>query len=351
MTEVKCAVFLMVLTALWTSTRGEPRVSCAFKESCILPCLFQMGSDVVIHWIQMMDIPVHSYYHSEDQLARQNQRFMKRTSLFKDQISEGNASLQLTGVDFQDQGRYKCYTSTITGNKESFITLHVDAPVNKVNIEQVENRITCSSGGIYPEPELIWSTNPPSTLTLQNNTTVQQTEQQLYNISSLLILSDSVTDLDYICTVSTNRNKRRTTLLKSNSITSSSTEATISCTDSNSPSTSLIWRFNHSQIILTQTRAKDPTVSEEWRKLVKGVSDSGSLTLQGISSDKEGIYTCELIHAGEASARNTFLKVENSQGNTHFVIIGVVGLAVIVAVIILLLWFKRRKAQKNRNNL
>lgn len=70
--------------------------------------------------------PVHSYYHSEDQLSRQSERFKGRTSLFKDQISRGNASLQLTGVEVQDQGIYKCYTSTITGKEESFIDVHVE---------------------------------------------------------------------------------------------------------------------------------------------------------------------------------------------------------------------------------
>ncbi len=79
------------------------------------------------------------------------------------------------------------------------------------------------------------------------------------------------------------------------SISGSDTETTISCTSSDSPLTDLVWRFNHSQIILNQTRTNVPcTVSEEWRQQVKDVSESGSLTLQHLSSDQEGIYTCEL---------------------------------------------------------
>ena len=88
------------------------------------------------------------------------------------------------------------------------------APVHKVNIQQVENRISCSSDGIYPAPTITWSTDPPSNVILQNTTDVQQTEQQLYNISRSLMLSDSVTDQVYICTVSTRRNSRRATLNK-----------------------------------------------------------------------------------------------------------------------------------------
>ncbi|GLD54484.1 hemicentin-2-like isoform X1 [Lates japonicus] len=122
---------------------------------------------------------VHSFYRNQDQLGLQDQFFRNRTSLFKDQISRGNASLQLTGVEVQDQGRYRCYTSTVRGEESSFINLKVDAPVSKVKILRVENRISCSSEGIYPEPDLTWSTRPPSNLTLQNQTSIQQTEQQL----------------------------------------------------------------------------------------------------------------------------------------------------------------------------
>lgn len=82
------------------------------------------------------------------------------------------------------------------------------APVSKINLEQEGNRIICSSDGIYPEPKLTWSIEPPST------PTVHQTEQQLYNISSSLTLSDGVPDVVHTCTVTTRSNKRTATLLK-----------------------------------------------------------------------------------------------------------------------------------------
>uniref|UniRef100_A0A4W6BP59 Ig-like domain-containing protein n=1 Tax=Lates calcarifer TaxID=8187 RepID=A0A4W6BP59_LATCA len=168
-------------------------VSCVFMESCILPCSFQSRADPVIHWIQ----------ETEQYLlfGLQDQFFRNRTSLFKDQISRGNASLQLTGVEVQDQGRYRCYTQ------------HHERKGGVIH-QPERNRIICSSEGIYPEPDLTWSTRPPSNLTLQNQTSIQQTEQQLYNISSSLILSDSETDLIYICTISTRSNSRNTTWRK-----------------------------------------------------------------------------------------------------------------------------------------
>uniref|UniRef100_A0A3B4TZL4 Ig-like domain-containing protein n=1 Tax=Seriola dumerili TaxID=41447 RepID=A0A3B4TZL4_SERDU len=347
MTEVDCNLILVVVIFLGMShlSRGDSEVSCVFMESCILPCSFQGGTDVVIHWFQVTvgHLRVHSFYHNQDQLGHQVQRFRDRTSLFKDQISRGNASLQLTGVEVQDQGRYKCFTSVIRGNKDSFINLKVDAPVGEVDLQQVGNRITCSSEGIYPEPELTWSTSPPSNLNLQHKTTIQKTEQLLYNISSSLILSGS--DLGYSCTVSTRRNRKRATLWQLSAISSSHTEATIPCTASNTSLTgfSLTWRFNHSQIVLNQTRADVPSSgSEGWRQQVKGVSESGSLMLQNLSPHHEGTYTCELSDAEETLTTNTFLRIEESQIgalgksiNVPGITGGVIGGIVVIVIIAL----------------
>lgn len=79
-------------------------------------------------------------------------------------------------------------------------------------MNQVENRISCRSEGIYPEPQLTWSTSPPSNITFTNTTTVERTEQLLYNISSSQMLSAGVYDLLFICTISARRNRRRATL-------------------------------------------------------------------------------------------------------------------------------------------
>uniref|UniRef100_A0A665UUX1 Ig-like domain-containing protein n=1 Tax=Echeneis naucrates TaxID=173247 RepID=A0A665UUX1_ECHNA len=79
---------------------------------------------VQIHWTANGPV-VHSFYTDQDQLAHQNQNYRGRTSLFKDQISRGNASLQLREVKVQDEGRYRCYTSTMRGNQEAFVELRV----------------------------------------------------------------------------------------------------------------------------------------------------------------------------------------------------------------------------------
>ncbi|KAK2886745.1 hypothetical protein Q8A73_020691 [Channa argus] len=348
MTEIQVAAF-MVLASLWTLSRADADVSCVFMKSCILPCSFQPRSEEIIHWILTAgNRPVYSYYYNQDQLAHQNQNFKGRTSLFKEQISRGNASLQLTGVQVQDQGRYKCYTSTIRGNKETYINLRVDAPVSKIHIEQVGNRISCSSEGIYPEPELTWSINTTSPVSFRPNIKVQQTQQQLYRISSSLIFSDHVPDVDHSCSISTRRNSRRATRFKQTSINGSSSE-TIPCAISNQPITSFLWRFNHSQIIVENTGGTGRhSVSEEWRPYVKQVSDTGSLTLQDLTPDQGGIYTCEASDAEETRVSNTMLWLEKQRDTlSHSWIAGLIVAAVIVFVAVVgVLHYK--KPVKNR---
>ncbi|XP_035981038.1 LOW QUALITY PROTEIN: uncharacterized protein LOC110367291 [Fundulus heteroclitus] len=207
---------LFMIFLLSVSEAAETEVSCVLSESCTLPCQFPFGSEPLIHWFYVSDgeSVVHSYYKDQRPAGDQVQNFKGRTSLFQDQISRGNASLLLRRVKFQDEGEYKCYISTMRGFEESFINIKIEAPVSKVRINQEKNRIICSSEGIYPKPELTWSTEPPSNTALQITTTVQQTEEKLYSISSSLVVSDDDPYLTYSCTVSTQRSRKTALLVK-----------------------------------------------------------------------------------------------------------------------------------------
>ena len=78
---------------------------------------------------------------------------------------------------------------------------------------------------------------------------------------------------------------------------------------------SLIWRFNRNQIILTKPGPDVTcTVSEEWRQHVKNVSESGSLTLQDLTSHQEGKYTCELSNSEETYVTNIFIGIKKDKG-------------------------------------
>uniref|UniRef100_A0A3B5QX04 Ig-like domain-containing protein n=1 Tax=Xiphophorus maculatus TaxID=8083 RepID=A0A3B5QX04_XIPMA len=346
--KIKTIWFLtfLVFMSFWKiALLSDAEISCNFKQSCILPCSFQSYGEPILHWTQLesSELRVHSYYDNQDQLGPQNENFRGRTSLFQDQISRGNASLLLREVQLQDQGRYSCYISTIKGHEESIIRLSVDAPVSDIRIHQDGNRITCSSEGIYPQPELTWSTEPPSNTTLQNRTTVHQTEEKLYDISSSLTGPDG-SDRIYSCTIRTRRNQRRA-ILRQKSVIVSSRQTSLSCSASNGSASKLLWRFNHSQVIVSRSSQSRATVTEEWKLHVKSVSESGGLSLQDLSPQQGGIYICELSNEEETLVTSTFLKVEDRGGTKRHPGVSMVVVAA-AAVILCVVLIRRSRNQK-----
>uniref|UniRef100_A0A3P9QGQ7 Ig-like domain-containing protein n=1 Tax=Poecilia reticulata TaxID=8081 RepID=A0A3P9QGQ7_POERE len=187
---------------LCLSSPSETSMSCVLNENCLLPCRFKDRMTNIEWKLHKTSVVIVSYDHRG---SRYSESFRSRASLFEDQISRGNGDLLLRGVKVDDEGTYRC-SSSIKGSKYFH---SVDLTV-EVRIYQDGNGITCSSEGIYPEPELTWSTEPPSNTTLQNRTTVHQTEEKLYDISSSLTVPDGP-DLIYSCSIRTRMNWWRAT--------------------------------------------------------------------------------------------------------------------------------------------
>ncbi|XP_061777318.1 uncharacterized protein LOC133569153 isoform X2 [Nerophis ophidion] len=299
---------LALVTFLWTVvSRGDKDVWCRLNESCLLQANFTVGQDVVIHWQKKLkeDIYAHSYYYSADQLQLQDKQFKNRTSLFKEHIKDGNSTLLLKKVVVADEGRYMCYVGTISEKKESFINLHVEAAVTTINIQQDGNNLTCSSSGIYPEPQLTWSTEPLLLHALQNATKVDNgTGETLYSISGWLVVAgDNTSQVDYICDVRSH-SSRRLTWKNGSTVRVSGSETVINCPFLTGDR-SVVWMFNNRTIVKMKNGAKD--ISEEWKEQVKDMSTSGNLGLHSLSSNHEGTYTCQVDNATETRVITFFL--------------------------------------------
>ncbi|KAM9826876.1 programmed cell death 1 ligand 1-like [Neosynchiropus ocellatus] len=300
---------LVILMSLLMASVSSERLICfsvditvysRYMSDQVLPCRFQSGNDLLVHWYkERKDLAVYSYKRGQIQLAHQMDEFRGRTSLFHDQLSRGNTSLLLKGVQVSDRGRYTCYTSNSRGWQESSVNLEVEAPVTKVSIVQEGDTITCRSEGIDPEPQVTWSRNKPA------DTRIEQTEQQLYNIRSSVRVDD---EGDYTCHVRTLRSSRSATLTPARSNTLSGPEQVLHCPALKPPLTSVTWRFNDSIIV---QREDHLTVSERWRDHVKGLSMSGRLTLQNLSPDLSGIYTCEVTNEEETHKERIHMKIED----------------------------------------
>ncbi|XP_062335241.1 HERV-H LTR-associating protein 2 isoform X2 [Osmerus eperlanus] len=300
-------------------------VVCEFSETCVLPCSFQVGKDLVLHWMFSPDgdptRTAHTYYSNSNQLSLQDQWFRSRTSLFDEQLSRGNASLRLTEVKVQDQGRYKCYTSIIRGTQEHFIKLTVEAPVRSVDIKLSDDVLTCSSRAIYPLPKLTWSTSPP--LVNQPPLSSETNTQGLYNINSSLRIMGNNSDIDFVCNVSSNTQTRTARLRKQAPIEGSpSSSVSIFCSLPKSPSDPLTfdleWRFNHSELILTLSSEKaEPQVQGTWKDQVESSPEPGRLRLRKLTLSHQGTYTCDLRSAGNRYMSVTDLQIL-PEGETEY---------------------------------
>uniref|UniRef100_A0A3P9P655 Ig-like domain-containing protein n=1 Tax=Poecilia reticulata TaxID=8081 RepID=A0A3P9P655_POERE len=194
--QLNSHLFLSLIAATGT-------VSCLHNQDCILPCRIDDGIDSITWKRENQQSQIVSY---------------DQASLSEDQISRGNGDLLLRGVKVDDERKY-LYSESCTfilGFPDTFFCkvalfyflILFSAPVSDIRIHQDGNRITCSSEGIYPQPELTWSTEPPSNTALNETTRIHQTEDQLYDISSSL----TGPDLIYSCSIRTRRNQRRATL-------------------------------------------------------------------------------------------------------------------------------------------
>lgn len=100
-------------------------VTCFFTSDCVLPCESTYHDD--IRWYKAgNEHPVHIFStNNVDHQDYQDAAFRGRTSLFVDQISQGNASLLLKMIRVEDEGIYTCYTSSSSEDLEIIVRLEV----------------------------------------------------------------------------------------------------------------------------------------------------------------------------------------------------------------------------------
>ncbi|KAI5104492.1 butyrophilin-like protein 2, partial [Silurus meridionalis] len=91
---------------------AAPLVAVAGKD-LILPCFIKSNTSAVdmrVEWFKLdvKDSLVHLYEDHEDRNKNQAPSYRKRTSLFKEELQKGNASLKLSPLRVSDEGEYKC---------------------------------------------------------------------------------------------------------------------------------------------------------------------------------------------------------------------------------------------------
>ncbi|XP_053351088.1 butyrophilin subfamily 1 member A1-like [Clarias gariepinus] len=137
-------------------------------EDLVLPCFIKPNTsavDMTVEWFRQdlsVNSEVHLYKDHGDRNENQAPFYRGRTSLFKEELQKGNASLKLLDVRISDEGEYKCLIEDKSWSDDITIRVIVEAqgshPV--ITIESYDNsggvNLVCESRGWKPAPEVLW---------------------------------------------------------------------------------------------------------------------------------------------------------------------------------------------------
>ncbi|KAL3050833.1 hypothetical protein OYC64_001156 [Pagothenia borchgrevinki] len=121
---------------------------------------------------------VHVMRLGHEMVDKKHELFKGRTSMFTDELKNGNISLKLSNIQLSDQGKYRCFIPE--QDRQAFVQLvcvSAAALPPVVTLSGLDGQsggvvLQCESAGWYPEPEVLWldaegkllSAGPPETV-------------------------------------------------------------------------------------------------------------------------------------------------------------------------------------------
>ncbi|MGH0157128.1 UNVERIFIED_CONTAM: hypothetical protein FKN15_041961 [Acipenser sinensis] len=130
---------------------------------------------------------IHKYASNVNQLQDQNPHYKDRTLMFPDQINNGNASLLLRNVQWDDEGSYTCSVSNSNGQGKVNVNLRVAAySAPKFTMEASGQAATLKAVAQrwYPKPTVSWTDFKGANLT--GETEFSNNSAGIFKVTSIL---------------------------------------------------------------------------------------------------------------------------------------------------------------------
>nr|XP_023693687.1 CD276 antigen homolog [Paramormyrops kingsleyae] len=349
------AAWLRLCALLWTFTLPSTHartpeinttITCLLSTDCILPCRFRPAGEPLITWYKQ-GVTIYNSTGSSN-----------RTSLFKEQLATGNASLLLRSCTLRDRGRYTCRINNTLGEQQSTVILRVEAPVRFVTVEMAPSpvrQLKCTSRDIYPAPRLQWSMEPALPLqALRPSTRMVAERSGLYSVQSTLGILENLSGRTYICTVigSYGTQISRASLSERDVTGIEGQALSIPClAPMDLQNFTLSWAFMMSgqPTVFLNFSSRTGEVANNWADRVRldpaqAQSGDGSLKLQN-SQEMKGTYTC--IFSTDHSKHQVYIHLRTSgaeagQSHARLWIIVVVVIALLLLGAMILLYTKKK---------
>ncbi|XP_016046713.2 butyrophilin subfamily 1 member A1-like [Erinaceus europaeus] len=143
---------------------GAPVIALIGKEA-VLPCHLSPvmdAEDMDVSWYRSHPTgQVHHYSTSQDLIEHQRHEYRGRTEFLKENITKGQVALRIHPILPSDAGEYRCFFASSTFYNEAQFKILVtgSGTAPQIYIEPGytgEMKLTCTSTGWYPEPEVQW---------------------------------------------------------------------------------------------------------------------------------------------------------------------------------------------------
>uniref|UniRef100_A0A8C9P0K1 Ig-like domain-containing protein n=1 Tax=Spermophilus dauricus TaxID=99837 RepID=A0A8C9P0K1_SPEDA len=168
-------------------------------EDAILPCaLFPAmnAENMELGWFRTtVSQAVFIYWNQQEQSEEQMAEYRGRTSLVKEFLSEGQASVHIHKVQVSDNGMYTCFFRHGGIYEEADLELKVagmgSAP--QVHIEGPEEDgvcVVCKASGWFPKPQVQWRDLSGNKFPALSEAHTQDTEE-LFSVEATLVVRDS----------------------------------------------------------------------------------------------------------------------------------------------------------------
>uniref|UniRef100_A0A8C6A113 Butyrophilin subfamily 3 member A2-like n=1 Tax=Marmota marmota marmota TaxID=9994 RepID=A0A8C6A113_MARMA len=158
-------------------------------EDTILPCtLFPAmnAENMELGWFRTtFSQAVFIYWNQREQTEEQMAEYRGRTSLVRDFLSEGQASVRIHKVQVFDNGMYTCFFRHEGFYEEADLELKVAEGPEEDGVCMV-----CKASGWFPKPQVQWRDLSGNKFPALSETHSQDTEE-LFSVEATLVVRDS----------------------------------------------------------------------------------------------------------------------------------------------------------------